>query len=469
MDKNKKAGIDLKAKRKAEEKEIVNTIIGEISEKHIFSDLEIQEYEEKLLNYLDKLVQEQEFDERDEFELDIMSDPHEFELDIMSDPHEFARKIKNTEMRLVTYNERQCEESEFREARIMGDAEVKEEISGLPESDFSLSALQIEVMEKTIYNGYVRSFDFKRTNKAKVSYNILVYIPNERDEKEDSIKTYQELIKREKRQELENKIKENEQEVVRQIMLEIGANYKLTDSLYEEYKKKIQEAIKLSNDDINTWKEGQSDIKAKIVRNPHEYYEAVLSRKCIVHGYYGDYTSDENFQVNSIIGDFKTSIQEKQKEESDFSIGNIQVCSRISEGGNGNAFYKEILLYIPERELFEEKVKNGILSYRDLVNSNEQEEMRVKRVAKITRDNLEKRLQTETNKHLTQEQIETILNSIDFESYINECDIFGYEYNYTLHIINDPDKFLEHEGETIIGDFSERKLCKYKYWKGNSY
>lgn len=314
-------------------------------------------------------------------------------------------------------------------------------------------------MKRTIYYGYVRSFDFKRTNKAKGFYNILVYIPNERDEKEDSIKTYQELIKREKRQELENKIKENEQEVIRQIMIEIEANYKLTDSLYEEYKKKIQEAIKLSNDDINTWKEGQSDIKAKIVRDPHEYYEAVLSRKYMVHGYNGDYNSDENFQVNSIIGDFKTSIQKNQKKETDFLIGTIQLCSRVREVGRGESFYKEILLYIPERELLEEKVKNGILSYQDLVNSNKQEEQaRLERVAKITRDNLEKRLQTETNKHLTQKQIETILNSIDFESHITSCDIFGDEYDYTINIINDPDEFSKYVGNNIIGESSERRL-----------
>lgn len=443
MDKNKKAEIDLKAKRKAEEKEIVNAIMEKVKEKHIFSGLEIQEYEEILLNYLEKLVQE--FDERDEFELDIMSDPHEY-----------ARKIKNTEMRLVTHNKRQCEESEFRKARIIGDAKVKEEISGLSESDFSLSALQIEVMKKTIYDGYVRSFDFKRTNKAKGSYNILVYIPNERDEKEDSVKTYQELVKSEKRQELENKIKENEQEVVQQIMIEIGANCELTDSLYEEYRKKIQEAVKLSNDNINTWREGQSDIKAKIVRNPYEYYKAVLS---IVHRYDGDYTIKDNFQVNSIIGDFKTSIQKNQEKESDFSIGNIQVCSRVREVGSGKSFYKEILLYIPERELLEEKIKNGVLTYQDLVNSNEQEEQaRGERVAKITRDNLEKSLQTETNKHLTQEQIETILNSIDFESHIASCDIFGDEYDYTLNIINDPDEFSKYVGNNIIGESSERRL-----------
>lgn len=123
MDKNKKAGIDLKAKRKAEEREIVNTIIGEISEKHIFSDLEIQEYKEKLLKYLDELVQA--FDERDEFDLNIIRDPHEY-----------ARKIKNVEMCLVTYNGRQCEESELGKKNIIGDSKVKELKSGVSESDF---------------------------------------------------------------------------------------------------------------------------------------------------------------------------------------------------------------------------------------------------------------------------------------------------------------------------------------------
>lgn len=422
---------------KVAEREIIDTIIEKISEKHFFSDSEIQEYEKELTNYLDKLVQE--FDRNDEFDLNIISNPHEY-----------ARKIQERKAHIVTYKGRECEEDELHKKNIIGDAKIEEVYAGVKKSDFSLSDLQIRVVQRTIYNGHLRAFDFQRTQKAKGFYKILVYIPKEREEKENSVKTYQELVHNEKRQEIEDKIRENEQETIQQIMSEIELNCELTDSLYEEYRKKIQQAIKLGNSDIEKvqthgWNYENNDIKITTKRNPTEYIEKFIQDKHREH-------------FDTIIGDFNG-------KEMDFSIGNIQIC--IKNRTEHNGLDREVLLYIPERELFEEKSKKGIVTYKDLVNGDKEEnQMRVERAARITRDSLEKRLQTETNKYFTKEQIETILNSIDFVDFIHYCDALrersgcdsGYDYKYALNIIKDPDKFSEHIGKSIIGDISKRNL-----------
>lgn len=425
---------------KVAEREIIDTIIEEISEKHFFSDSEIQEYEKKITNYLDKLVQE--FDRNDEFDLNIISNPHEY-----------ARKIKTRKDDIVIYKGRECEVYELHKKNIIGDAKIKEVYAGMQKSDFSLSDLQIRVIQRTIYNGYLRAFDFKRTQKAKGVYKILVYIPKEREEKENSVKTYQELVY----QEIEDKIRENEQETIQQIMSEIESNCELTDSLYEEYRKKLQQAIKLGNSDIekvqkHSWNYENNNIKVITKRNPTEYVKYIEE---FIQDEHRDY---EEIQFDTIIGDFNG-------KEMDFSIGNIQICIRNRTEYNG--LDREVLLYIPERELFEEKSKKGIVTYKDLVNGDKEEnQMRVERVARITRDSLEKRLQTETNKYLTKEQIETILNSIDFVDFIHYCDLLrerygcdsGYDYKYALNIIKDPDKFSENIGKSIIGDISKRNL-----------
>lgn len=452
MRKNEKSrqGIEIsnmQARKKAKGKEFINQIIEEIREKCSLPDSEIQEYEEKLLRTLDDLVKQ--FDEKDEFNLKIVSAPHEY-----------ARIIQGTNGRLIEYKGYYCEEEEIRKRRIIGDAKVEETAYGLEKSDFSLADIQTIITQQTIYSGKVRSFDFERTYKRKRFYNILVYIPKEIEEKENGIKTYQELVHQEKRQEIEDKIKQNEQEVVEQIMLTIRENYELSDSsmvLMEEYRKKIQEAVKLSNADIeylvaiNRWSDRKNGVKIKIVRDPYEYNKALLSKEYID----GEYDYNNDFQISSIIGDVKTSRH--------FSIGRIQVCSKNYEGQS--AFHREILLYIPEREFCEEQLKKGIKTYQELLNKDKEEhEAKTNELAKIFRNKVATQLKDEVNENLTQEQIETILNHIDFrfraEYYIDE-DENEDNYPYPINITSNPDEFVKHlvydidnglENEKIIGD-----------------
>lgn len=121
---------------------------------------------------------------------------------------------------------------------------------GLRKLDFSLSNIQIRVMKRSIYNGHIRMFDFERTNKVMDSYNILVYTPKEREEKEESVKTYQGLLYTEKRQKIEYQIEQNTNETIERIITQICENYELPDSLIEEYRKRLQESLKLSDSNI---------------------------------------------------------------------------------------------------------------------------------------------------------------------------------------------------------------------------
>lgn len=420
---------------RAEERKIISQIMEQINKKRTFSDSQIQEYEEKLSKTLDELVEQ--FDEKCEFNLEMLSFPHEYAQRIQKGEHDFL------------------DEKEVWERRIIGDAECEEE-NYVTHTNFSLEDIQIIVTEQTRYNGKVRSFDFRRTGIKMKTYNILVYIPKKIEEMENQVKTYQELVQQEKRQEMESQIKQNEQETVEKIMLTIDKKNQLLDfsnDVIEEYRKKIQEAVKLSKSQIEYlvrkgfWNDKTDRIKIKTVTDPYEYNEAI------------DKSELRNLKLDSIIGDFKTDTQEDKK--SDFSIGNMQVCSKTYEGEG--SFYKEILLYIPQKEFCEKQLKRGIKTYQELLNKDKQEkDEKINKTAKSYRNQLSKYLELETNKRLTQEQIESILDQINFKFRAEYYDYDRLEDDITITSV--PDKFarylLEDEHywiNTIIGDNSKRR------------
>lgn len=421
-------------KRIEEKSEIINEIIQQIREKDIFSDSEIQEYEEELSDALDKLLNK--FDKR-----------NEFDFKIVYDPHEYAKMIEGINGRMTQYKGEDCEEEEVLIRKVIGDAYVQEQDGYFKKVDFSLSDLQIRIMARRIYQGRIRSFDFDRIYKVKEIDNIVVYIPKERDERENSIKTYQELLKKEKTQEIENKMEENMQKILQSMMAEIEESDMLTDSLKKEYREKIQEVLKLQKAEFEKsgrkWDKEYS-FNLLIKKDPYEYAKVLKQYK--------------NSQLEGILGDCNCS-----EEKVNFSLGDVQICvePRYREEN------RNILLYIPSREFLAEQIKGEIATYQELLENDKKEnETRIERLARESKNHLAKCL--ESNKHLTQEQIEMILNSINFTEFVRGQDAIAYyrtsknnrnneneEYHYGLDITSDPDKFSKCLGYRIIGDSVE--------------
>lgn len=453
MRKNETKNTHIQSSQKAEVRQIISTILEEISKKCDLPDQVLRDYREKLSSDLYRLLKK--FDEK-----------AEFTLKIVSNPHEYAEMIREVDFRMVNYDGRDCKEEVFLKKNVIGDTKFKVE-SEYPVSynynkktNFSLADIQIVIMNQSIYDGRPTMSDFVKTNTAKRFYNISVYIPKERDEKENSVETYQELLHKEKRQKIENSIKKNTQETIEEIMAKIEESHELTDSLRTEYIEKIKKALKIDAADfeyiIKTWIEGRYDIKLTIKRNPYEYADEFYAN------------IDEKPQTNGIIGDLT---HDKGTKKVDFSIGDIQVCIKTQKGHG--CFDREILLYIPEKEFCKEQSKKGVATYEELLDNDKREgKSRMDKLAEEFRNTMAKYLENVTNKRLTKEQMDTILNHCNkiFYFYNGDAD------NSIITVTSNPDEFAKYLGYnnssyiddssfSIIGDNVNRILSFIREWK----
>ncbi len=420
--------------------EIIDAIIRKIGEKKVLSDSEIQEYKEKISDAIDTLQKYSYLKTDKEIKLEMVSNPHDYgeiliESKKMKDDEGFTKEI-------------------YCVKNIIGNSTIGAYYNKDIKPNFSLGDVQISTMGVRRYNSQERNNE-ERFNK------ILVYIPEERYSQEELYMTYQELLYNEKLEEIDDKIQQNAQDLVNQIIEEVSKNYELSDSIIDEYRNKILECLKAEPKDIQDiarrgfWSK-YDDFKLIITRDAHEY------GKGIQVGEYDFKNSGEVAKVRSIIGDSNIG---KRREIPDFSIGDIQICKRTMGHGyygtyDDKNFSSEIILYIPEKEISEELYKKSVKTYKELLDLEEREkEEKIDKKAKEYSIELAEDLDKETNGRLTKEQIESIIYKLNIRK------IVEWDSDYGIEVISDPDEFSKYlitdkddnyETTNIVGDTLER-------------
>ena len=203
--------------------EIIDAIIRKIGEKKVLSDSEIQEYKEKISDAIDTLQKYSYLKTDKEIKLEMVSNPHDYgeiliESKKMKDDEGFTKEI-------------------YCVKNIIGNSTIGAYYNKDIKPNFSLGDVQISTMGVRRYNSQERNNE-ERFNK------ILVYIPEERYSQEELYMTYQELLYNEKLEEIDDKIQQNAQDLVNQIIEEVSKNYELSDSIIDEYRNKILECLK---------------------------------------------------------------------------------------------------------------------------------------------------------------------------------------------------------------------------------
>lgn len=441
------------ALKKEEVKDIIHTIIEKISKNNFFSAEEMQDYSEKLSNYLNTLLEK--IDEKDSFDFKILTDPHEYSE--MIKEHKDIVNYKDDYDKIDYVKDTVCVEN------VIGDSKIEKVYNYYSDvytstTDFSLQDLQVSIMKHSSYNGYERNFDFVRTNVKSRLYEILVYIPKERDEREDSVKTYQELLHNENFQKTRDIFQQKTEELIEKVLIQISSNCDLSDSLINEYKIKLQEFFKVTDDDIEKMMAdsylSNRDFISTVKRDPYKYVESCKDTYAL-----------HQPLINNIIGDFHSD-SKNFKSSADFSIGNIQICSKTDENCQSiNRFDTELLIYVPDETFCKKYAKKGIQTYKELLESDRVEEhIKAKDLAQKARDNFVISIKDKTNNSLTQEQIDIILNNIDFN--IELIKIIGDVSTYNIDVTGNPDEFskaLDTDTENIIGNSINGFFYRYPY------